>query len=739
MRFIRETDTPSKTSFLFYLFVSFVAFFPCLVLGQAYFDGDLFILFSIYRTFLKTALIQGTIPLWNPYVFAGQPFFADPNTMSAYPLLYPFLIFPIGLGFGLFYFSHLFWAMAGMHEWLKRLGLSQPACGVGALTFAFSGMFWAELAHTPVFTAFAWLPWFLGYLEKYFQTGSRWHAGLSGFTLAVIFLAGSPWLFVGVVGLGTAYGLFRTIEKKSPGNFSIFIFPFVWGVLPALLLAFPFIDFMRFSDRVVGVPDYLSYTGYSIRPSELYRLVFPIRPIDPAAWTPRPELDTFTTEALLGLWTPFLAFSAWRSKERWSLKGFLLSICLLSILVCFGKYFPLHPWLFQHIPGFQWLRGPFHFRFIYQIGACGLTAMGIETFLRKRHPSDIRQNFWPWLIGYMVLVLLGSYFFDWDEKKILLLFVSTGVGLGLYAGKDSTQRSGLWLFTLSLIMLLMWEGWSFSSSRWGPVSNLDFKKEAPLFAALHHETGDRRFFLGDHIPCPVQVGGRSFEPDLPANVSSVFQMKNAGGSNALSLAARGDLFTTSFQTFQRLMAIQAFATGNERGDVPGFIRKSLGPVNLYTAKEFHPMVYAPRHWSVVTDSNQRLIQMRNKGFNPYEISIVDETSLRQEAGKSPSSLKSSTLVQETVDRQEYQIRLTTPGLVVFSEANFPGWRAFQDGVAIPIYTTNHLYRGAFLSQGKHQISFKFDPICVRLSLFVILSWLASSLLLGLFRFRSKNP
>jgi len=38
-----------------------------------------------YRVFAATSLAMGHFPFWNPYVFGGQPFFADIQTAVLYP------------------------------------------------------------------------------------------------------------------------------------------------------------------------------------------------------------------------------------------------------------------------------------------------------------------------------------------------------------------------------------------------------------------------------------------------------------------------------------------------------------------------------------------------------------------------------------------------------------------------------------------------------------------------------
>jgi hypothetical protein len=62
-----------------------VAFYSLLLLGQCYDANDLLFQFAPWRHFLKDSLAQGIIPLWNPYSFCGQPFFADLQTQMLYP------------------------------------------------------------------------------------------------------------------------------------------------------------------------------------------------------------------------------------------------------------------------------------------------------------------------------------------------------------------------------------------------------------------------------------------------------------------------------------------------------------------------------------------------------------------------------------------------------------------------------------------------------------------------------
>ena len=80
-----------------------------------------------------------------------------------------------------------------------------------------------------------------------------------------------------------------------------------------------------------------------------------------------------------------------------------------------------------------------------------------------------------------------------------------------------------------------------------------------------------------------------------------------------------------------------------------------------------------------------------------------------------------------MDDQQFEVRLDKPSWVVFSEVNYPGWKAWVDGVPQAITTSNYVFRGIGLKAGDHQVRFQFDPILVRLVFFGLCLWILSIL------------
>jgi uncharacterized membrane protein YfhO len=62
----------------------------------------------------------------------------------------------------------------------------------------------------------------------------------------------------------------------------------------------------------------------------------------------------------------------------------------------------------------------------------------------------------------------------------------------------------------------------------------------------------------------------------------------------------------------------------------------------------------------------------------------------------------------------------TGGLLVLTDAIYPGWRATVDGQPATMYQTDGLFRGLFVPQGEHQVVFEYESASYRLGLIVFI-------------------
>ena len=126
--------------FLFLAGIVLILFWKVFFLGQVFYEGDNFHLNIPNKYFLVEQVKAGHLPLWNPYLFIGIPYFADFNigTLNVLNILY--FIFPVPRALTLITVFDFFLIGAFQYLFLRLLKLSQLPALLGAVIFAFAGM-----------------------------------------------------------------------------------------------------------------------------------------------------------------------------------------------------------------------------------------------------------------------------------------------------------------------------------------------------------------------------------------------------------------------------------------------------------------------------------------------------------------------------------------------------------------------------------------------------------------------
>ena len=180
--------------------------------------------FYPYRAYAADAIRSGRIPLWNPYVFLGVPFLANPQTGVFYPpnLLLAWLTPAAAVGLArapsLVAWSlalHAALAACGAYLYARRvLCLSPLPALLGASAFAFGGFLSGQAEHVNQLNVSAWFPLLLLLWEA--RHKARWPAllGLGG-AIGMGLLAGhSQSSYITLAGLGV-YAVLEAFLPQS--------------------------------------------------------------------------------------------------------------------------------------------------------------------------------------------------------------------------------------------------------------------------------------------------------------------------------------------------------------------------------------------------------------------------------------------------------------------------------------------------------------------------------------------
>ena len=426
------------------------------------------------------------MPLWNPYLFLGSPFLANPQSAVFYPLHWLFIGLPAAKSLAASVGLHLWLAGFGTALYVRRVArLSWSAAFVGGLVFMLGGYLGAHAGQINQLSAAAWLPWLLWLLEEAWGRGRGLAAGpgrinwiaAAALTLVVALqlLAGhTQTAFINLVGLALAAiwpaaaallaWLWQRLRRNRQAMDRAGLVAGGWRV--ALLIATVALGFGLAAVQLLPT---LELAGQSIRSGGLT-----FREVVSFSLDPRHLLlsllptygenlpDRFGTPAYgefvvyvgvaglllagLGLWAGRRApGSALRSS-----RGLALALAVVGFALALGLYDPLYFLLYKLVPGFDLFRAPARWMLLYTVGVAILAGYGVEGwFISRRAPATgsrvgrPRLSGWQWVALVLALVVAAGLLAlqSWPDVATLLAWLLVG---GLVIGLALLRRGGRW-------------------------------------------------------------------------------------------------------------------------------------------------------------------------------------------------------------------------------------------------------------------------------------------------------
>jgi hypothetical protein len=368
--------------------------------------------FTPYWAYRMAELRAGQMPLWNPYLFLGVPFLANPQAAVLYPLHWPLSWLRPE--------QALIWS-ALLHAWLaagftytfarRSLCLSRLAAWLAGLIFGLGGFTLARVENINQLNALAWLPALLWLYDETARAANsrsriRWGAALAA-AIALQLLAGhTQTTFVNMVGLGL-WALWpclvilsrrggadtgtrghgeSTTNDERPARLPDYLLPLL-AVLPAILLAaaqlLPTLELNGLGLRTGGLP-YRQAVSFSLRPRLLAQSLLPPfgHGLD-AAFGSEGYAEFVGYVGIAALVLAAIGLSLlWRrnaevNRPPWNVQRATL-LAASGFLLALGAYNPLYYLLWRVIPGFGLFRAPARWLELFALGVAALAAFGLD-------------------------------------------------------------------------------------------------------------------------------------------------------------------------------------------------------------------------------------------------------------------------------------------------------------------------------------------------------------------------
>src|SRR5688500_10559858 len=121
---------------------------------------DLALQFLPWRQFGFDQMRQGNLPLWNPHVYGGTPYFAGFQSALLYPPNWLHLLLPMNVAINWVVALHVFAAGYFTYLWVRRRGISIAGSILGGAMFMFGGPYFLHVyaGHLPHLAVMVWTP-----------------------------------------------------------------------------------------------------------------------------------------------------------------------------------------------------------------------------------------------------------------------------------------------------------------------------------------------------------------------------------------------------------------------------------------------------------------------------------------------------------------------------------------------------------------------------------------------------
>ncbi len=379
------------------------------IYGRLIFEGlvlsgyDVQTYFFPYWAYASASLADGRLPLWNPHVFMGVPFLANPQSAVLYPLNWPLYLLDPARALASALMVHVALAAIGMLA-LARAGLrlGWPAAATAAAAFGFSGFFAGQMEHINQVSVAAWIPLLILAIELGIRGRRRWWAA-APVIVALMILAGHPQTaYVGLT-FGLAWALVAGLRRgggASPrargalAGLSLWLIGAVGGAGLAAAQILPSLDLSREGIRAGGLT-FQEAVSFSLPTGEALPGLLPTFLHLPSS-----------TEFVASVGIVGVTLAALGAVHRWRDPRVVLLVlaAFVAILLALGPATPLFGLAHRVVPGVALFRVPARWLLVAVFALALLAAYGAEA-LQAASGRPWRERL-RWL-GVWVVVLAG--------------------------------------------------------------------------------------------------------------------------------------------------------------------------------------------------------------------------------------------------------------------------------------------------------------------------------------------
>lgn len=605
----------------------------------------------------------GELPRWNPGLYAGIPFWGNPQTDLLYPPNWLFLGMPSGTAFGILAFLHLLAAAAGTYRLGRGLKLGRAAAvlaGVSyAASFALVGRLYA--GHYPYLVTLCLAPLLLHLVRLVIDRPSPRHAAGLAAGVAAVLLGGSPQFILQLSLLAAPFAAWRLAVRRRAG--ADWKAPAIGlaaaagtGLLLAMAHLLPALEMAGESSRAAGDVRGLADPFGDFTPASLVALIVPR-----FHWHAESDLWLWHEKAVYVGILPLLLAGAAVGLSRGGPVRFFAIVLLLAVLAAAGGATPVHR-------------------------ALGL----LPTYARYRVPERIL-----WMASLSLSILAGL---GWEllstaapesRRRVLAAagLLGAALSVALLAGQRAPREAALFAAACGAAVVAIHLGARLPA---GPVLAVALV----AFDLGGHGLATLEFRSGDPSSEPTWVEA-AIGPELPG-----YRVLDLTGTDARAMV-RG----------ARLLRSGGYPIPARLAEFFGRAWQDPEP-----SLETLPTGGVLKDVSILRRLNVRWIVSAGPALHPDWKVVVRRggTTLYEDPGAQPDcalvgAAGSVTLSRPSPHRILFTVDAAGPARLVTGEAWSAGWRASLDGVELPPRSADGVLIEVEVPAGRSTIDCTFTP------------------------------
>jgi hypothetical protein len=708
----------NKKRFLLFWSLLWTIFFGDLLLGQASLShSDLTGQFHAFAVFQAQEMLAGRLPLWSPGSFAGFPFAADAQAAVFYPIRWLTILLSAPVGF-----SYYVLTLEGLfHIWLAGLftyllvtdQTGNPWAGtLAAVAFALGDYLISyPLLQLAVLETIVWLPlilWLLrrgvgpdrlagGACSKPVRSASSPYLLAAGVVWGISLTAGHPQTFLHLSYLVLAYYLFLTLRagwsRRWLAGMGLLVGGTAAGTAAAAWL--PTLRYLRHTTRSDVVYEFVA-SGFPLLD---YLQLFV--PGSLTTWSPM-YVGLATLALLLVAW---LGRSLATSEQRAEI-GFWTAVSLLTFLLSLGDKGILFELFYHLAPGFDLFRHQERIVGLLSLSMALLSAQGLT-------------------IWWSANAKVRRYWLQRITAVLLTAFLLTA--LFLTAMNEVKEWHFLWLRQALLLFGVLFVMWRVS------------RPQIMIVGLLLLLSADLYLAGRDAIDLqPLQPRAAWVEPawvdllptDQPARIDSsnlfhanmgeLFGLEDIRGLSPLKLETmhRLDVLPNG-RRWQLLNVTHVLDT---KTPIDAAVTEVASVTqHIMPDQSFRGAVYRfedalPRAWLVyqphfAPDEEAAYWQIADRDFDPAtEVVLTGALDRDLWTAVSPPTQPPHTKTRRlATSALHIEAHTDTPGILVISEWDYPGWQVRVNGQPAITATANSGFIAVLLPTGSHTITLRFAP------------------------------